>query len=199
VFMDRSLAETALAVARAPRKTLAVLVAIAKGRWCRVSCRLRGVRFEAGRNLRVYGRLSIKGPGRVRFGHNVVVHMRVTPWTYHTAAVIEVGDDTFLNGTQFGCFCNIVVGPRSILARASIMDTNFHSTAIDRHNPAAPVKVAPVRIGANVWIAAEAGILPGTIIGDNSVVGFGAVCSGEYPANVLIAAAPAGVVRPLEP
>jgi acetyltransferase-like isoleucine patch superfamily enzyme len=197
--MDRSLAETALAVARAPRKTLAVLVAIAKGRWCRVSCRLRGVRFEAGRNLRVYGRLSIKGPGRVRFGHNVVVQMRVTPWTYHTAAVIEVGDDTFLNGTQFGCFCNIVVGPRSILARASIMDTNFHSTAIDRHNPAAPVKVAPVRIGANVWIAAEAGILPGTIIGDNSVVGFGAVCSGEYPANVLIAAAPAGVVRPLEP
>lgn len=177
---------------------MAVLIALARGYWCRLICRLRGIRFESGRNLRVYGHLSIRGPGRVRFGDNVVVDRTVTPWTYHPDAVIEVGDGTFLNGTQFGCARSIVVGPRSIVARASIMDTNFHSTAINRHDPDAPVKVAPVRIGANVWIAAQAGILPGTTIGDNSVVGFGAVCSGDYPANALIATSPATVVRQLE-
>jgi acetyltransferase-like isoleucine patch superfamily enzyme len=121
--------------------------------------------------------------------------MAVTPWTYHRDAVIEVGAGTFLNGTQFGCAGRITIGPRCILARASIMDTNFHSTAADRHDPAAQVRVAPVRIGANVWIAAQVGILPGTAIGDNSVVGFGAVCSGEYPADVIVAAAPAAIVR----
>jgi acetyltransferase-like isoleucine patch superfamily enzyme len=183
---------------REPRKAITVLFALAKGRWYRASCRLRGVRFEAGRNFRVFGRVSIKGPGIVRFGNDVVVDMTVTPWTYDSSAVIEIGDGTYLNGTQFGCARSIVVGPRCILATASIMDTNFHSTDIDRHEPGAEVKIAPVRIGANVWIAARAGVLPGTTIGDNSVVGFGSVCSGEYPANALISSARATVVRQLK-
>jgi acetyltransferase-like isoleucine patch superfamily enzyme len=182
---------------RSPGKAISVVRAIAKGHWCRAWCRLRGVRFEAGRNLRVFGTLSIRGPGLVRFGNDVVVDMRVTPWTYERDATIEVGDGAFLNGTQFGCINRIVVGPRSILAAASIMDTNFHSVEVERHDTSAYVKTAPVRIGANVWIGTRAGILPGTTIGDNSVVGFGAVCSGEYPANALIVSPRATAVRQL--
>jgi acetyltransferase-like isoleucine patch superfamily enzyme len=185
------------AAARSPRKAMTILCALAKGYWCRVSCRLRGVRFEAGRNLRVFGELSIKGPGLVRFGNDVVVDMRVTPWTYDADATIEIGDGTFLNGTQFGCARSIIVGPRSILASASISDTNFHSVNIDRHDPHAAVKVMPVRIGANVWIGARVGVLPGTSIGDNSVVGFGAVCAGQYPPNALIGSPRATVIRQL--
>jgi acetyltransferase-like isoleucine patch superfamily enzyme len=124
--------------------------------------------------------------------------MTVTPWTYHTDAVIEIGNGAFLNGTRFGCAQHIAIGPRSIVAQVSIMDTNFHSTAINRHDRDAPVRIAPVRIGANVWIGAQAGILPGTTIGDNCVVGFGAVCSGQYPSNSLIAAPQAVVVRRLD-
>src|SRR5206468_6086399 len=132
------------------------------------------------------------------FGDDVVVEDTVTPWTYHPEAVIDIGDRTYLNGTSFGCARRIAIGPRGILARASIMDTNFHSTAVNRHDPDAPVKIAPVSIGANVWIAARVGILPGTTIGDNSVVGFGAVCAGSYPANSLIGPALATVVGRLD-
>jgi acetyltransferase-like isoleucine patch superfamily enzyme len=188
----------ALRAIRSPFKALSVSRALLKGHFCRLSCRLRGIRFECGRNLRVFGKLSIVGPGLVRFGDDVVVDMVVTPWTYDRDATIEVGDGTYLNGTQFGCAHRIAIGSRSILARASIMDTNFHSTAIDRHDSGASVKVAPVIIGSNVWVAAQVGILPGTTIGDNSVVGFGAVCSGTYPANALIATARATVVRQLD-
>jgi acetyltransferase-like isoleucine patch superfamily enzyme len=180
---------------RSPRKAARVLLALARGHWYKAVYRLRGMRFEAGRNFRVFGKLSIKGPGVVRFGDDVVVGMTVTPWTYEADAVIDIGDGTFLNGAQFGCAHRIVVGPRSILAAVSIMDTNFHSTDIDRHDDGARVRTAPVVIGANVWIAARAGILPGTTIGDNSVVGFGAVCSGEYPANALIGSPRAAVLR----
>ena len=175
-----------------------VLLALARGYWCRASCRLRGVRFQAGRNLRVYGRLSIKGPGLVRFGDDVVVEMTVTPWTYDAAATIDIGDGTYLNGTQFGCAQAITIGSRSMLAAASIMDTNFHSIDIDRHASGAVVRAAPVRIGSNVWIAARVGVLQGTTIGDNSVVGFGAVCAGDYPANALIGSPRATVVRQLK-
>jgi len=185
------------AAVRSPRKAVVVLCALARGFLCRMSCRLRGVRFHAGRNLRVFGTLWIKGPGTVRFGDDVVVDMTVTPWTYDEDAVIDIGDGTYLNGTQFACNTSITVGPRSILANASIMDTNFHSTDIDRHDAGAQVKTGPVRIGENVWIAARAGILAGTTIGDNSVVGYGAVCVGDYPANVLIGSPRATVLREL--
>src|SRR5262245_31578915 len=117
---------------RSPRKAMRVCLALARGHWYKMSCRLRGVRFEAGRNLRVFGRLSIKGPGLVRFGDDVVVDMTVTPWTHDPDAVIDIGNGTFLNGAQFGCRRRIVVGPGSILAAVSIMDTNFHSTEVQR-------------------------------------------------------------------
>jgi acetyltransferase-like isoleucine patch superfamily enzyme len=185
------------AAVRSPRKAISVLCALAKGHWYKGAARLLGIRFYAGRNLRVFGTLWLKGPGIVRFGDDVVVDMIVTPWTYDRDAVIDIGDGTYLNGTQFGCGCSIAVGPRSILANASIMDTNFHSVDVDRHEPDAEVKSAPVHIGTNVWIAARAGVLAGTTIGDNSVVGYGAVCSGTYPANALIGSPRAIVVRQL--
>jgi len=172
--------------------------AIAKGMWCRVYYRLRGTRFQAGRNLRVEGRLVIRGPGTVIFGDNVRVGMTVTPWTHDADAVISIGSDSFINGAAFGCQRAIHIGKRAIIGKASIMDTDFHSVEIDRHRPGAPVRVAPVTLGDNVWIGAQAGILPGTAIGCNSVVGFGAVCTGVFPSNVVIAGNPAKVIRSLE-
>ena len=177
-----------------PSHAARVLLALLRGWWVKLSC----ARFECGRNLRVFGRLDIQGPGRVVFGDDIRVDMTVTPWTTTPDAIIRVGSGSFLNGTRFGCARSITVGPRAILADARIMDTNFHSTSIDRHNPEAPVRTEPVNLGENVWVAGEAGILPGTTIGENSVVGFGAVCAGEFPANVLIAGNPARVVRVLE-
>jgi len=155
------------------------------------------VRFQAGRNLRIDGRLVIRGPGQVVFGDNVRVGMTVTPWTYTSDSLISVGNDSFINGTSFGCHREIRVGERAILGQARIMDTDFHSVEIDRHRPDAPVRVAPVVLEDNVWVAAQVGILPGTRIGQNSVVGFGAVCAGVFPANVIIAGNPAKVTRTL--
>ena len=67
--------------------------AILKGLWCRIWCRLRGIRFTAGRNLRIDGRLSLRGPGAVILGDNVRMGMTVTPWTYTADAVITIGDN----------------------------------------------------------------------------------------------------------
>jgi acetyltransferase-like isoleucine patch superfamily enzyme len=188
-LVGRSLREPGIAI----REGLALL----RGMWCRVSCRIRGVRFQAGRNLRIDGRLIIRGPGRVIFGDNVRVGLTVTPWTYGPGAVIVVGHDSFINGTSFGCQREIRIGAKAILGRASIMDTDFHSVEIDRHRAGAPVRVAPVVLDDNVWVGAQAGILPGTRIGRNSVVGFGAVCAGVFPENVVIAGNPAKVVKTL--
>ena len=182
---------------RDPRRAWSAGIASLRGWWYKISLPARGIRFSAGKAFRVAGRLIVRGPGEVRFGDRVRVNMTVTPWTHARDARIEVGDDTFLNGTRFGCAESIRIGRSCILADASILDTNFHSTRADRHDPAAPVRVAPVVLADNVWVAASAGILPGTHVGENSVVSFGAVVSGTFPADVIIAGNPASILRPI--
>ena len=53
----------------------------------------------------------------------------------------------------------------------------------------------PVHIGKGVWIGAGAVILPGVTIGDNTVIGAGAVVTKDIPANVVALGVPARVVR----
>ena len=180
---------------RNPGRALQAVLILARAWRYKAWCRLRGIRLETGRNFRISGRLIIRGPGRVVFGDNVLIDGVVTPWTYSADAVISVGSDSYVNGTRFGCQREIRIGERAILGDARILDTDFHSTLRNRHDPEAPIRVAPVHIEENVWVAAAVGILPGTRIGRNSVVGFGAVCAGSYPADVIIAGNPAVVVR----
>jgi len=133
-------------------------------------------------------------------GDNVVLYGRVTPWTHSPDAWIQIGDNSVLDGVRFGCAQSITIGRDCLLAECQIMDTDFHSTQADRRtNGEAPVRTAPVVIEDNVWIAGSAGLLPGTWIGRNSVVGFGSVCVRRYPPNVILFGNPAKVVAPVAP
>jgi acetyltransferase-like isoleucine patch superfamily enzyme len=59
------------------------------------------------------------------------------------------------------------------------------------------ITAAPVAIERNVWIGAAATVLPGVRIGADSVVGAGAVVTGDIPPATLVAGVPARVVRSL--
>ena len=180
-----------------PARGVAHVVAVLRGQWYRLTLPMRGRRFRAGARFRVFGRLSVKGPGEVVFGDDVVMWGRVNAWTYAATARIIVEDNVMMSGTRFGCATRIRVGRNSILADAAIRDTDFHSTRADRRSPDAPIRTAPVDIGENVWVAASAVLLPGTAIGENSVVGAAAVCMRSYPANKVILGNPAKVAMPI--
>ena len=182
---------------REPGRAVTYGLALAKGYWYRVILRILGRRFRAGTRFRVFGRLSVRGPGEVVFGDNVATWGRVNAWTYSADARLVAGDNVMMSGTRFACAREIRIGKDSILADASITDTDFHSTRVDRRSPSAPIRVAPIEIGDNVWVAAGAILLPGTAIGENSVVGAAAVCMRSYPANKVILGNPAKVVMPV--
>ena len=182
---------------REPGRAFAHALALGKGILYPIYFRLTGRRFRAGRRLAVFGRLSIRGPGEVVFGDDVALWGRVNAWTYERDARIVVEDHVMMSGTKFGCAREIRVRRDCILADASIRDTDFHSTRADRRSPDAPIRVAPVEIGVNVWVAAGAVLLPGTTIGENSVVGAGAVCMRSFPANKVILGNPAKVAMPI--
>lgn len=54
---------------------------------------------------------------------------------------------------------------------------------------------APVRIGKNCWLGANALIMPGITIGDNVVVGAGSVVTKDLPFNVVAVGNPCKVLR----
>jgi NDP-sugar pyrophosphorylase family protein len=79
---------------------------------------------------------------------------------------------------------------------AYVTDSDWH-TIYDRN--ARDPEPRPVHIGNNVWIGDHATVLKGVTIGDNSVVGAGAVVTQSVPANVVVAGNPAKIVKHLDP
>jgi maltose O-acetyltransferase len=55
----------------------------------------------------------------------------------------------------------------------------------------------PITIGSNVWLGGGVIVLPGVSIGENTVVGAGAVVTRNLPANVVAVGNPARVIRHL--
>ncbi len=69
---------------------------------------------------------------------------------------------------------------------------------LDPSKRRAYLEAKPIVIEKNVWIATAATILGGVTVGENSVVGAGAVVTKDVPANSFVAGVPAKVIRSLE-
>ena len=150
--------------------------------------------------MKISKRFMLRGPGRIVIGDGVVSDggpHPVTLFTHSPGADLQIGNGVFLNGTRFGCSERIEVGDNCILADCRIFDTDMHSIYADRRSPTAIVATAPVRIERNVWIGAAVIIIKGVTIGENSVIGAGAVVSRSVPANCIAAGNPAQVVKQL--
>lgn len=171
-----------------PGRALTYALARARGEFYKLYYPLTGRRFVAGKRLVVRGRLSIRGPGRVVFGDDVTVFLKVTPWTMTADAVIEVGDRTRLSETRFSCVDRITIGADSLIGESRLLDTDFHAVGD------APVRQAPIEIGRHVWIGMDSVVLPGTTIGDHSVVSIMSVVSGTFAADTIIVGNPARAV-----
>jgi acetyltransferase-like isoleucine patch superfamily enzyme len=107
---------------------------------------------------------------------------------------LEIGDDVFLNrGATVHAAELVQIGDHTRIGdHASIHDTDFHEV-----EEGAAVRVAPVRIGRNVWIGRHAIVLPGVTIGDHAVVAAGSIVTRDVPARSLVAGCPATVRREL--
>ena len=53
----------------------------------------------------------------------------------------------------------------------------------------------PIKVGNNVWFGGNVVVLPGVSIGDNSVIGAGAVVTKNIPPNVIAVGNPCRVIR----
>jgi acetyltransferase-like isoleucine patch superfamily enzyme len=161
----------------------------------------RGGRVRFGHGVVANHRLDIRGPGSVVVGDRSNLYAflgRTRLYTRAPAARIVIGRNVRLNATTVQAAALIEIGDDCILGDANLMDTDMHPIAADRRsNPGAGIKSAPIVLERNVWVGGQAAVLPGVRIGENSVVGFRAVVTGDIPPNVVVAGNPARVVRDL--
>ena len=108
---------------------------------------------------------------------------------------IAIGERTYVN---FGCVM-LDVAPIRIGAHGQIA-TGVHIVTATHPIDPEPRRLGwesaePITIGENVWLGSCAVVCPGVTIGDDTVVGAGAVVTRDLPAGVVAAGVPARVLR----
>ncbi len=142
-----------------------------------------GVKFEIGSSARVkLGRWSWVGHG---------CKIRVHEGELSIGAKSVLGQEC-----TFSCYQHISIGRECIIAdRAMMIDFDHGMVEVERSIREQGIYKRDVRIGHNVWIGYGACILRGVTVGDNAVVGTGAVVTADVPDDAVVGGVPAKVIR----
>ena len=128
-------------------------------------------------------------------GDGVVVR---PPFRCDYGSYISIGAGTFVN---YDCVM-LDVAPIRIGAVCQLAPRVQLLTATHPIDPG-PRRVGwesaePIAIGDNVWLGGGAIVCPGVMIGEDTVVGAGAVVTRDLPAGVVAAGVPARVLREID-
>ena len=109
---------------------------------------------------------------------------------------IKIGKNVFINaGCKFQDQGGIEIGDGALIGHGVVLATLNHDFAPENRSTLHP---SPIKIGKNVWIGANATVLPGVNIGDGAIVAAGAVVTGDIPAKTIAAGVPAKVIRKID-
>lgn len=116
-------------------------------------------------------------------------------------AFIHIGQNVGISGATIYARKGITIGDHTMIGgNAKILDNDFHPLEAQARlaDDKSQIAAREIRIGKNCFIGCNSIILKGTVLGDNCVVGAGAVVSGKFEDNCVIAGNPARVIRKLE-
>ena len=119
-----------------------------------------------------------------------------TPLYINYGKHIKIGKNVFIN---FDCVFldlggitiedNVLIAPKvSLLSEGHPVSPNKRHSLVPGH----------IHIRKNAWIGANATILPGVTIGENSIVAAGAVVSKDVPQNSVVGGVPAKIIKTIE-
>ena len=109
----------------------------------------------------------------IRLGKHVFIN--------HACSFLDLGGITIEDHVQ--------IGPR-----VNLITENHPVDPKDRKS----LDLQSIRVKQNAWIGANATILPGVTIGENSIVAAGAVVNKDVPPNTIVAGIPAKIIRKIE-
>jgi acetyltransferase-like isoleucine patch superfamily enzyme len=111
-----------------------------------------------------------------------------------------VGDVIIGDYTRIGLH-NTIIGPVTIGSHVNLAQgitvtaLNHNFSDAEKRIDEQGISTTPVTIGDDIWIGANAVILPGVNIGNHSVVAAGAVVTKDVPPHSLVAGVPAKIIK----
>ena len=126
--------------------------------------------------------VDIRPPLRVDYGYN-----------------ISIGDGSWANyGLTVLDVAPVVIGDDVLIGPNCSLYTAIHPTEPGPRR-AKWESSAPITIEDNVWLGGSVVVCPGVTIGENSIIGAGAVVTRDIPANSIAVGNPARVIKDLDP
>jgi acetyltransferase-like isoleucine patch superfamily enzyme len=177
--------------------------------WFKLILKLTKVQY--GKNLKLKGIPVIYNTtgAKLQIGDNVTVnssflsnlvglYQRTIIVTRTPQAELIIGDNVGISGATIYARERIKIGDNTLVGgNAKIFDNDFHPLEIEARNKDIKEKIGTrqVVIGKNCFIGGNSIILKGTVLGDGCIVGAGAVVSGKFEDNCIIAGNPARVIK----
>lgn len=122
------------------------------------------------------------------FGANVEKGVHVypgvkiwAPWNLELKKECGIGSGAILYSQD-----KITVGVRAIISQGAHICTGTHDYTKSGH----PLVTAPITIGDQAWVAAEAFVHPGVTIGEGAVIGARSVVTKDMPAWMVCSGNP---------
>lgn len=182
---------------------------------------MKMTKTKYGKNLLLKGVPVIfnKGGATLKIGNHVTIkssflsnlvglYSRTIIVTRAPGAVIEIGDNVGISGATIYARKGIYIGENTCVGgNCKILDNDFHPidveerlrllNDVDGGDAADLIPTREIHIGKNCFLGCNSIILKGTVLGDGCVVGAGAVVSGKFEDNCVIAGNPARVIKRL--
>lgn len=182
---------------------------------------MKMTKSKYGKNLLLKGVPIIfnKGGATLKIGDHVTIkssllsnlvglYSRTIIVTRASEAVIEIGDNVGISGATIYARKGIYIGENTCVGgNCKILDNDFHPIDAEERlrllndvhggDAADLIPTREIHIGKNCFLGCNSIILKGTVLGDGCVVGAGAVVSGKFEDNCVIAGNPARVIKKL--
>lgn len=122
--------------------------------------------------------------------------------TVFTPLYVNYGKNTIIGKNVFINFDCVFLDLGGITIEDNVLIAPKVSLLTEGH-PVEPqnrqsLTVAPIRVKKNVWIGANATILPGVTIGENAVVAAGSIVNKDVPDNTIVGGIPAKIIKTIE-
>ena len=128
----------------------------------------------------IRGEFDIISPFYCDYGKRITIGHRF--FANYNCKIVDGGDVIFGDDVRIGPDCTFCTPNH-------MMDPRMRKEGY--------MVYGPIHVGNNVWFGAGVTVLPGVIIGDDSVIGAGSVVTRDIPAGVFAAGNPCKVIRTL--
>ncbi len=130
-------------------------------------------------------------------GHSVDEGFRIfPPFTADFGKNITVGANVFFNsGCRLQDHGGIFIGDNVLFGHNAVLATLDHDLDPARRSL---LHCAPIHIGNDVWVGANATITKGVTVGDGAVIAAGAVVTRDVPPRTVVGGVPAKVLKEID-